>query len=241
LCLIIKPATDLPEVSMLIDAAMGWVKGNCPDPKLRADLRRKMKDALQRRIDCWFGIGPVLTRERVPYLIHCYAGELFIFQMTPEQSAAFLPRPNALGSSLDQQTPGSNRRAEQILISLSDMEVDRPVMTPNDPVTGTVQYEVVGELPAAYCLRLDYQLGLPSDTSWFCPEQILSGSGRIRFIFNRLADSKWPFVQTHQGPAALFLRVFTHPAPDETATRRPISNTCGTLVQVSRGSMNRSA
>lgn len=218
---------------MLIDAAMGWVKGNCPDPKLRADLKRKMKDAMQRRVDCWFGIGPVLTRERLPYLIHCYAGELFIFQLMPEQAAAILPRPNALGSSLDQRAPGSNRRAEQMLVSLSDLEVDRPVLTPHDPVTGSVQYEVLGELPAEYCLRLDYQLGLPDAVSWFCPEQILSGSGRIRFIFNRLADSVWPSVRCYQGPAALFLRVFTRPAKDETAERRPISNTCGALVQVS--------
>lgn len=215
---------------MLIDAAVRWMEANCRDVQLRADLKRKLKDAMQRQSDCWFGIGPVLTKERAPYLIHCYAGELFIFQLTDRQAAAILPAANALASSVDQRPPGSNRRADETLVSLAGLELDRPFLTSGEPITGSVQYEVQGELPTEYCLRLDYQLGLADAVSWNRPEQILAGTGRIRFAFNRLADSIWPSVRNHRGPIALFLRVCTWPSTDQLSRRRAISNTCGALV-----------
>ena len=215
---------------MLIDAAVAWTEANCRDVQLRADLKRKLKDAMQRQSDCWFGLGPVLTKEHAPYLIHCFAGELFIFQLTDRQAAVILPAPNALASSIDQRPPGSNRCAGEVLVSLAELELDRPFLTSGEPVKGSVHYEVQGELPAEYCLRLDYQLGLADAVSWNRSEQILAGSGRIRFSFNRLADSIWPSVRDHRGPIALFLRVCTWPTLDESSPRRPISNTCGTLV-----------
>src|SRR5258706_14716344 len=122
---------------MLVDVAIGWVRANCLDPKLRSDLSQKLKDAMQRRVDCWFAVGPVLTRERTAYMIHCFAGELFIFQLTAEQAAAVLPAPHALASSVDQRPPGLNQRANPALLSVSDLQVDRAVLTPLDVVSGS--------------------------------------------------------------------------------------------------------
>jgi hypothetical protein len=58
-----------------------------------------LKDVLQRRVDSWFAVGQALTRERVPYMIHCFAGELFIFQLTKAQAAGLMLAPNATASA----------------------------------------------------------------------------------------------------------------------------------------------
>jgi hypothetical protein len=85
---------------MLIDAAIAWVQANCTDPKLRSDVARKLKDVMQRRVDCWFGVGPVLTRRHVPYLIHCWCS----YEMTSEFPAGYSLRLDyrvGLGEDLD--------------------------------------------------------------------------------------------------------------------------------------------
>ena len=218
---------------MLKDAAINWVRSNCTDPKLQVDLSRKLKDVLQRKVDCWFAVGQALTRERVPYMIHCFAGQLFIFQLSNAQAAGLMLAPDAMAACTDPRPAAASVRATPQLMSLSKFELDKPSLTPNDRITGSVDYEIEGEIPAVYCLRLDCSLGLSGDeTSWTSPEQVLSRAGQFRFSFDALRESAWPFVLHHRGPLALFLRVYSHATSDDIALRRPISDTCGTLVDV---------
>ena len=218
---------------MLRDAAINWVRANCIDPKLQSDFSLKLKDVLQRRVDCWFAVGQALTRERVPYMIHCFAGELFIFQLNPAQAAGLMLSPNALAESSDPHPEAASRSAIQPLLSLSKLELDNAILTPNDRINGSFVYEIEGEPPAAYCLRMDCSLGLSGDeTTWNNGEQILGKSGQMRFSFDPLKESVWPFVLLHRGPLAVFMRAYSLPSSGDPALRRCISNTCGTLIDV---------
>jgi len=219
---------------MLKDAAMNWINANCKDPKLRSDFSRQLKSVLQRRVDCWFALGSGLTRQRVPYMIHCFAGELFIFQLSAAQAAGLMLAPDALCSSSDSQ-PGESRPTAPP-ISLANFELDRPILTETERITGSCSYEIEGEIPASYCLRLDCLLGLAAgDTIWSDPGQILGRSGHLRFSFDAIRETAWPIALFHRGPAAVFLRVCTFPIAGDAASRHPISNACGTLVDISKG------
>lgn len=216
---------------MLKDAAINWVRANCTDLKLRADLSRKLKDVLQRRVECWFAVGGALTRERVPYMIHCFASELFIFQLSEAQAASLMVAPDALMCNTDPNPTPVVERVLPLAISLSNFELDKPTLTANGPVTGSIAYEIEGETTTSYCLRLDCLMWLRGDqTSWNIPEQILHRSGRIRFSFELTMGLPWPFLP--QWPAVVFLRVCTLPSSGEVALRRAISNTCGSLIEV---------
>jgi hypothetical protein len=218
---------------MLKDAAIHWVRANCTDPKLRADFSRKLKDVLQRRLNCWFAVGSALTRTGAPYMIHCFAGELFIFQLSSEQAVGLKLAPNALAESSDLCPAGFSRRSEHLAVSLSKFELDAPVLTATDPICGVVEYEVEGEPPTAYCLRMDGLLGLcGDDVAWTMPRQTLSRSGQIRFSFSSLGESVWPMVLLQRAPVAVFLRLYADPVPGDVNQRRAISNTCGALLDV---------
>ncbi|HXE53032.1 MAG TPA: hypothetical protein VN541_08460 [Tepidisphaeraceae bacterium] len=193
----------------------------------------KLKDALQRRIDCWFAVGQALTKERAPYMIHCFAGELFIFQLSPAQAAGLMLAPNALCDSRDPRGSSRDSRPLDTPVSLMRFELDRPTLRPRERIDGAVEYEIEGHAAINYCLRLDYLLGLAGDeVIWATPPQPLEPSGKIRFSFDPPRESVWPFVQLHRGPIAVFLQMYSRSRLEEVTARHPISNTCGTLIDV---------
>jgi len=216
---------------MLKDAAINWVRANCSDPKLRADFSRKLSDVLQRRVACWFAIGQALTREREPYMIHCFADELFIFQLSNAQSKGLMLAPDAMCSSFDPRPAAPRQKALPRVVSISRFQLEKPVLTAADRIAGAVSYELEGEVPPALCLRLDCSLGLSGDeTSWLPIELTAGPPGRDSFSFAPLRESLWPLALMHRGPLAVFLRVCID--SDTVVQRSPISNTCGTLLDI---------
>lgn len=216
---------------MLKDAAKNWVQTNCFDPKLRHDLSRQLADVLQRRVDCWFGVGEALTRSKAPFMIHCYAGELFFFQLTKAQAAGLRMAPNAMmGHSVP--FPPTSCRANPVIVSISKLELDKPIVAANDAISGTFEYEIDGEPPTSWCARLNCLMGLGEDeTSWCSPIHALGRSGQIRFSFES-GRQVWPLGLMHGGPLPVFLRVYSDPCPGDESQRQPISNTCGALLDI---------
>jgi hypothetical protein len=215
---------------MLKDAAIAWVRGNCTDQRLRSDLSRKLKDALQRRYDCWFAVGQTLTKERAPYMIHCFAGELFIFQLSPAQAAGLLLAPNASCASRDPRESTREPRPRDLPVSITKLELDTPALRPGERIEGSIEYEVEGVAVTPYCLRLDCLSGLSGDEiAWNLPSQQLDHSGKIHFSFDPLWGSvPWPFAPLHQAPVTMFVQMFSW--HEEVRNRHALSNTCGTLI-----------
>jgi hypothetical protein len=216
---------------MLKDAAINWVRANCRDPKLRADFTRKLSDVLQRRVACWFAIGQALTRERQPYMIHCFADELFIFQLSLAQAKGLMLAPDAMCSSFDPRPTAPRQKVLPRMLSISQFELDKPALTEADRITGSVAYELESELPPSLCLRLDCSLGLSGDETSWVPLDLTAGPpGRAYFSFAPLRESVWPLALMHRGPLAVFLRVCID--SNAMVQRYPISNTCGTLIDI---------
>lgn len=71
----------------LRELATAWVEANCPSADVQHRFLHQLDDALSRSVGCSFVIGRNLTRSGTPYLIHCFCGELFAFQLTPRQAA----------------------------------------------------------------------------------------------------------------------------------------------------------
>lgn len=219
--------------SMLRDAAMYWVRKNCKDPRLQSDFADKLDSCLRGRMDCWFAVGGALTRHRVPYVLHCFAGELFAFQINDQQAAALLLKPNALITSTDPRPAPPNNRVAMPMISILRLKLDRETVAWNQPISGSCEYEVTGESPSSYCLRMDFSLFIAGDEiRWHFPDQILLPRGQMRFCFSELGERLMPDPNPglKQVPLALFLRACVNPPSGEAESRDPISNTCGVLV-----------
>ncbi len=89
-------------------AAAAWVNANCAIPTVRSDLLHVLSEASLAGVDCWVLIGGGLISSGAATLLHCFAGELFAFQLTDAQAAL-----QANGITIPGTTSGlrSSRRA----------------------------------------------------------------------------------------------------------------------------------
>lgn len=72
---------------ILQELATAWMRANCPNADVQRDVLRQLDDAIGRSVGCSFVIGRNLTKSGAPYLVHCFCGELFAFQLTAQQAA----------------------------------------------------------------------------------------------------------------------------------------------------------
>lgn len=72
----------LPEVSMLRDAALAWVKSHISLPPLQQEFMDHFDEAAGRCTPFSLLFGRELSRNRKPNLVHCFAREFFVFQLT---------------------------------------------------------------------------------------------------------------------------------------------------------------
>jgi len=117
------------------DAAINWVRANCPNPKLATDAGAAIDKAAAAGGNCWFAIGGRLTRSGAPCLLHWFGGEVFIFQLTPVQAMTMGLKPNVMVAHHDVQPDGLTF-ATSPAISLERFEVKGCSPYPSDANRG---------------------------------------------------------------------------------------------------------
>lgn len=162
---------------MLRDAAINWVRTNCPNRKLSWDVKEALDAAAAEGVNCWFAIGSGTTRSKVPFLLHCFSNEVFIFQLTAAQAAGMGLKANGMGCGRD-RAAGFVPPAPPPTVSLEQLEVTNASFTQATPIGGRLHYEVLADGPRSWCVRLDYELpGGGRRIAWSYPEQPLHGRG----------------------------------------------------------------
>lgn len=179
--------------------------------------------------NCWFAVGSALTRSHLPFLLHCFGGELFVFQLTKAQAVAMEVEPSDMASNSG-LTPDSIGPATAPAISLERFEAKDTAITQAMPILGQLHYEVLTCNDIPYCVRLDYRLTGDRHIRWDHPLRPLGGKGVIDVKFPPIGPGP-AFATKYRGPLVLFTRLFEM-SPDQTDARKPISTTCATLVDV---------
>lgn len=212
------------------DAAIQWVRANCPTRQVSWDVKAALEDADAAGANCWFVIGSRMTKGRVPYFIHCFAGEVFIFQLTEAQAKATGVHPMGMGKHRETR-PDPIPAAPPPVISLERFELRDTALTQTMPIVGRLHYEVLADGGGPWCVRLDYDLPGGRRVAWDMPERTLWGKGTIDVQFLPIAPT--PDIATkYRGPLVLFARLFEMSPPELTHTRRPISTVCAALVDL---------
>lgn len=216
---------------MLRDAALVWIRSHLPDPRFQRDFENHLDDADARGLTCFLVIGPGLTTDGEPYLMHCFCGELFIFQLTHDQARNLKVQDNHVhwGTGLVKDRMQS---VAEPAVALSGFEIEQAESLRSDtPLIAHVLYETTEGWLAPSVLRLDYDVpGMGSGVSWHYLDGHMPRKGRIKCFFNpfRQVIGKSPA----SGTIAVFLRLCTLPDPLNTENRLPISNICAALVTV---------
>ena len=216
-------------------AAINWVKANCTHPKAVKDLSQFLFDATAAGVNCWFLSGRSLCRSGHATLVHCFAGELFVFPLSDAQAAIRGVDRNGMCTGRSPYSLPFVGKPEKIAISLDRLELLKPAITQTTPIVGRVHYEVLASGGVPWCVRMDYQLGADHRHAWDYPQRPLWGKGMLDVSFLPIAPEP-SVATTFKGPLALFVRLCAMSPPEQADSRPAISNTVGTLVEVEQGS-----
>lgn len=214
---------------MLRETALAWVQANCPLRALQRDVGQFLDASAARGHDCWMVIGRDLTRRRQPFLLQCFADELFVFQLTEQQAAARDVGPAGLLQGSNPRKLGV--RADPPLVAIERFEVEGHALTCRQPIVGRLRYDVGAGIASDVCVRLDYALGRDSHTAWDYTHRALQGRGELEVRFLPIAPEPVAAVG-FRGPLALFVHVVEVREPVGSLHHRPVSNAAATLVDV---------
>ena len=213
------------------NSAIGWVRDNCRNPGLQADFIRKMDEAIASGLNCSFLIGAGNTFKGFPFLLYCFADELFITELTHEQAAKLGIAPNQMRCRIDAGEQAAKVPSRQISVEGLKMESDT-ISDPSQPIRGTFRYRTEGTAPRSYCVEMDYASGTRTVTNYIYLPTPLLDSGEITVAFPPLGDRK---DQTTPGmdPVILaFVRICAVPDPRSPYGRQPVSNAATALLEI---------
>jgi len=126
---------------MVYDMAKIWVEASCPEPKVRADLLRHLKEALGRGVGCSFLLGSDLTRSGKPTMVYCFCGELFTFELTADQAEHLRLEPGLLVAARGLSQHDHDSRPEP-LVRLRRVEVaNGEALDRQAPVKAILEYQ----------------------------------------------------------------------------------------------------
>jgi hypothetical protein len=150
---------------MLRDTAINWVRENCCSDKFVAGFIRTLDESLATGVNCSFVVGANLMVGGAPYLIHWFARELFMFQLSLGQAAKLgTAHPNAMRFSKGTAPIDDGLRPADSF-SLDRLELVQPVLRDRTHAIGIrCAYHLVGNPPPKYGVRMDYSSGEQTHT-----------------------------------------------------------------------------
>lgn len=207
---------------ILRDLATTWVRANCPRVEVQDDFLKWLDNALQRGVGCSFVVGRELTRSGHPFLVYCFCGELFAFQLTRQQAARLNPRENTLLSvrGLNEQSHGPHPEAP---VRLEKVVVDNAqALDRSARVTGAVTYRT--ERHWFVPLAVQAVCEPPGRTNMVFYHHLLGlpqGEGEFRFSLSPLGDLRDRKGKPFIGALPLFFQVVLAGEPEKEPPQSP--------------------
>ena len=217
------------------DLVVAWAEANLAIPAARQDFIRQSAQSLQRDEDCYFGIGPGITKKQKPYLVYLFARNLFAFTLTKQQANNLEAVDNKMFRTTRLKAGGLPLTIP-MPIEISRLEIDGSSrLSGKATVTGRVHYEVAHTLMEPPVATLDFDLkGYCSPTAYFHPGVPLTDApGVMDFTFppieTTLLSKK---AASYQTTSAAFFRFVVIPNLANLDVQFPISNPLGVLLDI---------
>lgn len=209
-----KPTMNLHEV------AMNWVYANCTIRDVHRDVEAVLQQGLQDGRSCSFTMGGGLIKNRQPYLICCFDGEFYAFQLTPRQAAR-------LGLAHDQMASATgvrrvlSRPAIDPVVTIVGVEVDQAWALQRDsPISGAVHYQAQRSVLEPVAIRAECELpGHGNIQLCHYLFSLVQPDGTAPFTLPPLGNLPDQHGQEFSGVMPMFFQVWT--APDASTPMPP--------------------
>jgi len=205
----------------LRDLATAWVKTHCPRPDVQEDLLQHIERALQREVTCSFTIGRDLTKSGKSFLVYCFRGELFAFELAREQAGRLGVSDNMLECAEGLRQQGRTSSSEPV-VWLEEVTVDNATSLDRlRPITGSLHYRSNQHLLDPSAIRVVCE---PPGRGQICLFYHLfhlsPPGGTVKFSLSPLGDLHDQDGTPFTGALPLFFQIWT------TAERSPHSAVC---------------
>ncbi|HUG91647.1 MAG TPA: hypothetical protein VML55_12475 [Planctomycetaceae bacterium] len=219
----------------LLTLLSSWAQSVSPAGDVCRAIVSNARKAEQQRHNCHFLIGAKLTRSGRAHLVHCYDGELFVFELTRDQAA----REKMLGRVMQFVVDGPRPSADApAAIHLEHLDIDQADdLPPTSPITGRCRCVVDAPRLDGVCLCLEMALRTSRqqprkrrDSLYFYPPALVAGDATIPFQFAAVRSPDDSIPPAPGQVAAGFLRFCTAPDPKRPDGGVPLSNALGALL-----------
>jgi hypothetical protein len=216
---------------VMYGAAVNWVRAECISPELARQTAHFLNACSAAGLDCSFVVGGALTRSGNAGVLNCFAGEVFVHQLTDAQAAAMGVARDGTCCTHSNKRSQVMRPPPRVALSLGRLEMLGPTLTPTTPIVGRLEYQLLGGEPEAWCLRLDYSLGQMTRVARDFRQPPLWGKGVLDIAFESMA-AVGPVPPGLKGPAVMFARIIELSRPNDLGPGCPVSNAAAAMVEV---------
>ncbi|MEX2381485.1 MAG: hypothetical protein WD490_03810 [Opitutales bacterium] len=149
-------------------------------------------------------------------MLHWFAGELFVFELTPWQEESLRVADGSWNTVFKEMPDVFNTKGLPV-VSLENVTIDdAPSLKWGQRITGHISYDTEAHCFFRHAVQLDYDfLDGPRGTAWSYPDSWFLTKGKLSFSFPPIFDCD--ALRNVAGPqtVTLFLRLCTVPSPRE--------------------------
>ena len=194
---------------ILREMATLWAGANFPRPDVQDYFVQRLDQAIKRQVTCSFVIGCKLTKDNKPYLVYGFRGELFVFELSSEQTARLGLNEEGMRCGESLQPAEWNAIAPSVRLESVKVDSSR-ALNREARIAGSLSYHsdrtfleplalhVVCEPAGCGCTTLYHHLSL-----------LLQPEGNLKFIVDRLGDLKNRQGEKFVGIVPLFFQIWT--------------------------------
>lgn len=219
---------------ILHEMATIWALANCSSAKVQTNFVEQLIQATLRQVNCSFAVGRKLTKSKKPYLVYCFSGELFVFELSPDQATRLGMDANGLvyGENALSELPIA--KAEPTVL-LREVKVDEAMkLDRNSPITGTLQYEAKQVSLQPVCIRAKYEPpGRNSVTKYHHLFHLAPREGTIRFSLAPIGDLPDRSDKPFAGLLPVFFRIWTDNQAQKLQIPEPMPGKLGRAYRAS--------
>jgi hypothetical protein len=174
---------------------------------------------LQRSVGCSFIIGQKLTKSAKPYLVYCFCGEFFAFQLTPRQAAQLEVQDGMLVSARGLRLQNHEPHPEP-LVQLKNAEINNAEkLDSSSIIEGSLSFNS-GQL---WVMPMAIQVvcqpaGKNNMTLFHHLDHLPKGENSLRFTLPPLTDLRDRQGELFSGVVPLFIQIGIVGEPEANST-----------------------
>lgn len=168
----------------------------------------RVDKALERGVGAWLLVGKHLTRSGKAFLIQCFCGEFFVYQLTPRQAAVMGAEPDILSSGYG-VTPHHHEPRGETTVRLGEVRIElADQLMLQQSIRGRLNYSSDWTYPIPLALQVSCEtVSRTSKLLYHHLGKLVAGDGVLEFSLPPIGDLDDRQGRSFRGLLPLYLQL----------------------------------